>query len=110
MAGSKEHLRCINAEILLVISQTGKIFIRFVVPSAAIRKIFNMLNVRKAGLRKTRFFLKKNNPPLFFKTHFLGFLKKQDFVIFSKKTEKAHSELFLFHHAISLFSELHNNN
>jgi len=56
MAGSREHLRCINAEISLVISQMGKIFIRFVVPSAAIRKIFNMLNVRKAGMRKTRFF------------------------------------------------------
>jgi len=59
MAGSREHLRCINAEISLVISQMGKIFIRFVVPSAAIRKIFNMLNVRKAGMRKTRFFKKK---------------------------------------------------
>jgi len=35
---------------------------------------------------------------------------KQDLVLFSKKTEKPHSELFLFHHAISLFSELHNNN
>jgi len=56
MAGSKERLRCINAEILLVISQMGKIFIRFVVPSADIRKKSNMLNVRKAGLRKTRFF------------------------------------------------------
>jgi len=66
MAGSKEQLRCINAKILFVISQMGKIFIRFVVPSAAIRKIFNMLNVGKAGLRKTRFFKKKNNPPVFF--------------------------------------------
>jgi len=47
-------------------------------------------------LRKARFFC-------FFK-------KKQDFVLFLKKTEKPHSELFLFHHAISLFSELHINN
>jgi len=46
-----------------------------------------------------------------FKNPFLGFFKKkQDFVLFSKKTEKAHSELFLFHHVISLSSELHNNN
>jgi len=95
MAGSKEHLRCINAEILLVISQMGKIFIRFVVPSAAIGKMFNMLNVRKAGLRKTRVFFKKKQPTCFFKNPFFGFFKKkQNFVIFSKKTEKAHSELF----------------
>jgi len=67
MAGSKEQLRCINAKILFVISQMGKIFIRFVVPSAAIRKIFNMLNVGKAGLRKTRFF-KKKTTHLFFLT------------------------------------------
>ena len=87
----------------------GKIFICFVVPSAAIRKIFDMLNVRKAGLRKTCFFFLKN-PPVFLNIFFGCFKKKQDFVIFLKKTEKAHSELFLFHHAISLFSELHNNN
>jgi len=43
MAGSKEHLRCINAEILFVISH----FYNFVLPSAAITKIFNMLNVRE---------------------------------------------------------------
>jgi len=60
-------------------------------------------------------FFKKNNSPGFFvflkKTVFFSFFKKkQDFVLFSKKTEKSHSELFLFHHAISLFSELHNNN
>jgi len=34
---------------------------------------------------------------------------KRDFVFF-KKTEKPHCQLFLFHHAISLFSELHNDN
>jgi len=50
----------------------GKIFIRFVVPSAAIRKIINMLNVRKAGLRKTRVFEKKT-------THLLLFFLKPFF-------------------------------
>jgi len=59
-------------------------------------------------------FLKKNNPPGFFlffskKKIFLFFKKKQDFVRF-KENKKPHSELFLFHHAISLFSELHNHN
>jgi len=38
------------------------------------------------------------------------FKKKQYFILFLRKTEKPHSELFLFHHAISPFSELHNNN
>jgi len=47
----------------------------------------------------------------FFKPSFFCFFeKKQDFVLFLRKTEKFHSELFLFHHAISLFLELHNNN
>jgi len=40
----------------------------------------------------------------------LFFNKKQDFVLFLTKTDKPHSELFLLHHAISLFSVLHNNN
>ena len=110
MAGSKEHLRCINAEILIVISQMGKIFACFVVPNVAIGKIFNMLNVRKAGLRKTQVFLKKQPTCFFLNPFYRFFEKKQDFVLFLKKTEKAHSELFLFHHAIPLFSELHNNN
>ena len=64
----------------------------------------------KQGWEKHVFFKKKQPTCFFFKTFFGFFKKKQDFVIFSKKTEKAHSELFLFHHAISLFSELHNNN
>jgi len=34
----------------------------------------------------------------------------QVFILFVKKTQKPHSELFLFHHAISPFAELHNNN
>ena len=38
------------------------------------------------------------------------FLKKQVFVLFSRKRQKPHSELFLLHHAISPFSELHSNN
>ena len=50
------------------------------------------------------FFLKKKNG------FFLFFEKKQDFVLFSKKTEKPHFELFLFLHTMSLFSELHNDN
>jgi len=60
-------------------------------------------------------FFKKINTPVFFvffskKLGFFRFFKiKQDCVLFSKKTEKTHSELFLFHHAVSLFSELHNN-
>ena len=48
------------------------------------------------------FFLKKN---------FFGFFKKkQDFVLFLRKTEKLHCKLFLFYYAISPFQELHNNN
>ena len=50
----------------------------------------------QAGLRKTHFFV--------------FFEKKLDFVLILRKTEKLHSELFLLHHAILLFSELHNNN
>jgi len=38
------------------------------------------------------------------------FEKKQDFVLFLRKTEKTHSEVFLLHHPMSPFSELHNNN
>jgi len=46
----------------------------------------------KPGLRKTCFF---------------AFLKKkQDFVLFQRKTRKKHSELFVLLHAISLFSQL----
>jgi len=60
-------------------------------------------------LRKTNFFEKKNNPPVLFwvflKNECFGVFKKKHFVLFSKKTKKSHSELFLFHHAISLFSE-----
>jgi len=41
---------------------------------------------------------------------FCFFKKKQDFVLVLRKTEKKHSELLLFHHAISPFSELHNSN
>jgi len=46
-------------------------------------------------------FLKKNNV--------FGVLEKETTFCSLKKTEKPHSELFLFHHAITLFSELHNN-
>ena len=61
------------------------------------------------GWEKPVFF---NPAYLFFKKpRFFGvFKEKQYFVLFLRKTEKPHSELFLFHHAISLFSELHNNN
>jgi len=85
MAGSKEHLRCINAEILLMISQIGKIFIRFVVPSTAIRKI---LNAKKASLKKKTFFFKKNSPLVFLKTHFLGFLKRNKILLFLQRKQK----------------------
>jgi len=37
------------------------------------------------------------------------FFKKQDSVLFSRRIEKPHSELFLSHHAISPFSESYNN-
>jgi len=47
-----------------------------------------------SGLRKPVFFV-------FFYARFCAFFKK---------TAKPHSELFLLHHAISLFSEIHNNN
>jgi len=41
-------------------------------------------------VEKNPFFFKKNSPPIF-----LGFFKKKkDFVVFLKKTEKPHSELF----------------
>jgi len=42
--------------------------------------------------------------------YFLVFWKETRFCSFLKKTEKPHPELFLFHHAISLFQELYNNN
>jgi len=32
------------------------------------------------------------------------------FCFFLRKTQKPHSDLFLLHHALSPFSELHNNN
>jgi len=56
-------------------------------------------------VEKNPFFFKKLNPPafLFFlkKQRFFGFFKKkQDFIHFFKKTEKPHSDLFSFHHAI----------
>jgi len=58
-------------------------------------------------VEKNPFFFSKKPNHLFF---LFFFKKKQDFVLFSKKTKKKHPEVFLFHHAISLFSELHNNN
>jgi len=63
---------------------------------------------RQSGLRKTSFFEKKQ-PTCFFKSEFLFFFKETGFCSFEKNT-KTHSELFLLHHAISPFSELHNNN
>jgi len=67
-----------------------------------------------AGLGKTWCFSKKTNPPVFFcffKTRFLlFFFKETRFCSFFRKTEKPHTELFSFYHAMSPFSELHNNN
>jgi len=60
-----------------------------------------------AGLRITVFF---KQPTWVFvkKKQFLGFYKnEQAFVLFLRKMEKTHSELFFSHHAISPFSELH---
>jgi len=75
------------------------------------QKKIQYVECEESRVEKNPFFLKKTNHLIFFKTYFLLFFwKKQDFVLFSKKTEKSHSELFLFHHAISLFSELHNKN
>jgi len=108
IAGSKEHLRCINAEILLVIVRWGKFLYALWCPVQPSEKYSICWMWGKQGWEKPVFFL--NNPPVFLNIFFGCFKKKQDFVIFLKKTEKAHSELFLFHHAISLFSELHNNN
>jgi len=49
-----------------------------------------------AGLRKTRFFSEKNNPPVFFALFettrfFCFFKKKQDFVLSLRKMEKPYS-------------------
>ena len=69
------------------------------------------IECEESKFEKKNIFFQKKQPTCFFKNPFFGFFKKkQDFVISSKKTEKAHSELFLFHHTILLFSELHNNN
>jgi len=46
---------------------------------------------------------------LFFKSIFWVIWKETVFLFF-KKTQKPHSDLSLLHHAISPFSELHNNN
>jgi len=44
-------------------------------------------------------------------TCFLGFLKRNTILLFFKgKQKKKHFELFLLHHPISSFSELHKNN
>jgi len=50
-------------------------------------------------------FFKKTTHLVLFGLKKLFFLKKQDFVLFLRKTEKTHSELFLFHHAVSPFSD-----
>jgi len=55
----------------------------------------------------------KNNLPIFcfFKKNvFLFFYKETRFFSFFKENGKKHSELFFLHHALSQFSELHNNN
>ena len=57
-------------------------------------------------VEENAFFLKKKTPTCFFglKNVFFCFLKKKQNFVHFKKTEKPHSELFLFHHAVSLFS------
>jgi len=54
-----------------------------------------------ARFEKNPFFSKKNGFFVFFKARFCSFFKENG---------KKHSELFLLHHAISPFSELHNSN
>ena len=84
--------------------------------SSAKRQTANTLFFVSPGLRKTRVFSKKNNPPGFFccfikkNVFFCFFKKKQDFVLFLRKIGKTLFLTFLLHHAISLFSVLHNNN
>jgi len=57
-------------------------------------------------LKKTWF--KKNNLRVFcfFK---YGFFEKKRIFVFLEKSPKPYSELFLLHHAVSPFLELHNN-
>jgi len=58
---------------------------------------------RQSGLRKTRFFKRTNHLYfVFLSPTVFVFLKRNRFLFFS--------ELLLLHHAISPFSELHNNN
>jgi len=56
----------------------------------------------KQGWEKLVFFKKTTHLLFIWKAIFGVFKKKQDFVLFSKKTEKAHSELFFaimqYHH------------
>jgi len=59
---------------------------------------------RRSGLRKTGF--KKRTNHLFF---LIRFWKRNRLLFLKKNTQKPHSELLLLHHAISPFSELHNN-
>jgi len=62
---------------------------------------------RKSGLIKTHF-CKKKATHLFF---YSAFLERNRFLLFFKKEpQKNSSELFLLHHAISSYPELHNNN
>jgi len=61
------------------------------------------------------FFFKKKQPTCFIcffakSCVFVFFTKKQVFVVFLRKAQEPHSKLFLLHHAISPFSELHDNN
>ena len=55
-------------------------------------------------------FFKITTNHLFFKSVILFFLKETGLRSYEKKTQKPPSELFLLHHAMSPFSELHNNN
>jgi len=81
--------------------------------------IFGHCNYKLANFKYCcNYYMQGWEKPVFFQTQptcfFLKpgvFKKKQYFVIFFlRKTDKLQSELFLFHHAISPFSELHNNN
>jgi len=70
--------------------------------------IYTMFKTHRHRVEKNPVHLKKKQPTrVFLKT---CFFKETKFCSFLRKTDKPYSELFLFHHAISLFSELQNNN
>ena len=66
-----------------------------------------------SGVEKNSLVLKKTTHLFIFgylqKNVFFRFFKKKEVVVIFLRTDKPHSVLVLLHHAISPFSELHNN-